>query len=116
MNLRGNGAAVEIHDGEVISGDHRHLPAFQKNHPAGIFEDGGYVGGDEHFVIAKPEGDAAGVADAGADEAIRLISAHQDDGAGSLKMAERPTSGFVQRQPAGHVALGQLHDDLSVGV
>ena len=48
-------------------------PIFQENHLACVFQNGGNVGSEEHFIVAQAEGDAASVAQTGAKQLVGSI-------------------------------------------
>ena len=81
-----------------------------------MLQDGGHVGGDEHLPLADAHHHAAGVADAGGDNLIRLLRREQDDAMSSLQQGKRLAGGFHQPQPEAQVTVYQLHDDFGVGI
>ena len=81
-----------------------------------MFEDGGDIGGDEVLAFAQPDDHAAGVADAGADHLVRLVSREQDDAVRALDLLEGAAGGFGQVEAGSDVALDQLDDDFGVGI
>ena len=72
-------------------------PLSQEDHAPGVGQDGGHVGGDEVLAVAQADGHAAGVAQAGGDQAVGPAGAHDDNGVRAVDGGERAADGRVER-------------------
>jgi hypothetical protein len=110
--------AGQVGEGRTVRSEHRHLPALQKSHAAGVAQDRRDVAGDEHLAVAVADGDAAGVAQPRGDQLARVVAAEHDDGARPVQFRERLAHRRLQIAFAAVVivAVDQVDDHLGVGV
>ena len=57
---RSHGLAVEVGEIDALGRQDGHIAVVQKEHVAGMAQDGGHIGGDEKFVIAQADRRPAG--------------------------------------------------------
>ena len=114
MHLFFQGIAVQSGSPEAIPGHHCHLPALQEDHLAGVLQDSGDVGCNEHLSISQAYGHAAGVADPGSDKPVRLTTGHHHDAVGTLKTVESLPGGLLQAIGPFHVLFHQVGNHLGI--
>ncbi len=103
-------------DRSAFTRDHGDLVAFEEGDLAGVLEDGGHIGGDQHFAFAEPDHHAAGVADAGGDDLVWFIGGDDHDAVMALEQLESFARGAEQVVFVGEEFLDQVDDDLGVGL
>ena len=110
-------AAVQGLALHAVAGDHRHLARFQEDHPAGVLQDGGDVGGDELLALAQADHHAAGVADAGRDDLVRLVgTTSRTTPCAPLSWSKVSRAASTSPIARGQIALDQVDDGLGVGI
>ena len=87
--LRGTAGFPSIKRRRAVVGraDRRDLAVLQVNHLAGVADQRGHVGGDEHLVLAEAKHDRAAVA--GDDELVGVLRVQDDEAVGALDATER---------------------------
>jgi hypothetical protein len=99
LDLHGQGLAVQVGHLDTVGGDRGHLPVFEKGQAPRVAQDGRDVTGNIHLAFAVANGHPASVAQAGRDQAIRLVLAEHDNRAGTLYVLKRATHGGDQAPP-----------------
>ena len=88
--------SLQVREGDAVPRHHGHLAAAQEVHLPRVLQDGRHVGGQEHLVVALAHHQAAGVAEPGGDEAVRLPQGHNDDRVGALDAGQGAARGLGQ--------------------
>ncbi len=96
MHLGVNPPALQRLHLHAAAGDHGHLAGFEEDHPAGMLENGGDIGGDEHLAFAQTDDHPAGIPDPGRDDLIRFAGRHDDHAVRSFEQRQGPPDGFHQ--------------------
>ena len=81
-----------------------------------MLQDRRHIGGDEHLAVAEADRHAAGIAEAGSHQRLRLALGQHDDRAGAAQLRQRQTHRLGQRPVALIVQPDQVRDHLGVGV
>ena len=105
---RGDAHAVRIHD--------RDIAVFQMMHAGGVRQQRGEVAGDEHFLRAEADHDAARAAAPRGVDAARFVFRDGDYGVRARDQVERLAQRVVEAQAALQRERDQLRNHLRVGV
>ena len=89
--------------------DNRHLPGFEEDHPASVFQDGRDIRGNIVFILAETYDHATRITDARAYDFIGFISREEHDTVGALDLIEGSASGFGQVETAGMIMFNQVN-------
>ena len=96
--------------------DDGHLPRFEEDDAAGVLHDGRRVTGDEVLAIAQADHHAAGIADAGGDDLVRLIGGNQHHDVGALDLLKVRRAASHEIGARRQIVLHQVHDGFGVGL
>lgn len=110
---RGGGArALGGVGAEVVGLEGGHLAVVQGDDLAGVGDQGGDVGGDEHLLLADAEDDRGAVA--GDDDPVREVGVQHGDAVGALDLADGLAD--LALQGVGLGAADEVGEDLGVGL
>ena len=114
MDLRAERLAFEGAEGRAVARDDRNLPVLQEDHPARVLQNGRHIGRDEHLAVAEAHRDAAGIAEAGRHQRLRLALGQHHDRAGAAQLRQRQPHRLDQRAIALIVQPDQVGNHLGV--
>ncbi len=116
LRLLGQFLAFKVAVGCAARGDGYDLGGIEKDDAAGVRQDGGDVGSEEHLAIAIADHHPASVGDARPHQRPRLVDAHYRDRGSALDTVQRSPYCFGQVHPLANVILDHVRQHLGIGL
>ena len=115
--LAGAGVSVEVGDLVGVGGDHHHLVLAEFHGVAGVLDERGHIGADEHLVGAHADHQRGGAA--GGDDGAGVIGVGEDQRERTFEAAQRRVGTrdeIPRRRTARVLALQEVHRGFGVGI